>query len=85
MAADTAAAPGVSLSSVPPGGRCRVLDLRLAAAERARLMEMGLTRGAQVTVLRLAPLGDPMEVRVRGYALSLRRAEAAEVLVEVLP
>lgn len=49
-----------------------------------RLMEMGLVRGTTVVVRKLAPLGDPMELWVRGYALSIRRAEAARFTVEPL-
>lgn len=44
---------------------------------RQRILDMGLTRGAEVEVKRMAPLGDPLEIRVRGYMLSLRKAEAA--------
>ena len=47
-----------------------------------RLMEMGLTPGTEVTVVRLAPLGDPMDLRVRGYHLSIRKREAAGICVE---
>ena len=49
-----------------------------------RLMEMGLTRGAKFEVLRYAPMGDPIEIRVRGYNLSLRKSEAAEIQVEAV-
>jgi ferrous iron transport protein A len=50
-----------------------------------RLLEMGLLEGEPVEVLAVAPLGDPIEIRLRDYRLSLRRAEAARVTVEVLP
>jgi ferrous iron transport protein A len=50
---------------------------------RNRLMAMGLTRGTEFQVVRMAPLGDPVEIRVRGFSLSLRRGEAA--IVEVQP
>lgn len=49
----------------------------------ARVLEMGLLPGTSVEVVRLAPLGDPMELRVRGYLLSVRKAEAAQVVVQV--
>jgi ferrous iron transport protein A len=49
---------------------------------RQRLLAMGLVPGTCVTLIRVAPLGDPVEIRVRGYALSLRRAEAACLLLE---
>ena len=47
-----------------------------------RLMELGLTDGEEVEVVRFAPLGDPLEIRIRGYLLSLRRHEARSVLLE---
>ncbi len=49
---------------------------------RAKLLAMGLTKGIKLQVTRVAPLGDPLEVSVRGFSLSLRKAEAAAVLVE---
>jgi ferrous iron transport protein A len=49
-----------------------------------RLLEMGLLEGEEIEVLGFAPLGDPMEIRLRGYRLCLRRAEAARVTVELL-
>ena len=51
-------------------------------AYRRKLLSLGLTPGAEVLVARLAPLGDPLEIRVRGYAMSLRKAEAAVLVVE---
>ncbi len=51
-------------------------------AYRERLLAMGLTRGTEFTIKRVAPLGDPVEITVRGFALSLRREEAAAVMVE---
>ena len=55
-----------------------------AAGSRAamRLREMGILPGTEVRVVRLAPLGDPIEIEVRGFHLSLRKAEAAEILIE---
>ena len=53
-----------------------------ALAYRERLLAMGLTRGTEFTVKRVAPLGDPVEISVRGFALSLRRDEASAVMVE---
>jgi ferrous iron transport protein A len=52
-----------------------------APSLRQRLMEMGVARGQRIEVVRYAPAGDPVEVKVRGYSLSLRRAEAAGILV----
>ena len=69
------------LGSMAVGFRGRVKELRLDPAERARLMEMGLLAGTTVEVVRFAPLGDPVEIKVRGYHLTLRRHEADQVLV----
>ena len=63
--------------------RCRVVGLRASGALRKRLLAMGIVPGADVEALRAAPLGDPVEYRVKGYTLSLRRAEAS--LIEVVP
>lgn len=63
----------------------RSVSLRHVGGERAfrrRLMEMGLVPGTPVTVVNVAPLGDPLEIIVRGGRLSIRKAEAAQVLVE---
>ncbi len=73
-----------TLDLVAPGGRCRVLRLSGAPHIRRRMMDMGITPGAEIEVERLAPLGDPIEVLVRGYHLSLRKREAAQIAVEPL-
>ena len=51
-------------------------------ATRRRIMEMGITRGAEIFVRKVAPLGDPVEITVRGYELSLRKADAEMILVD---
>lgn len=53
-----------------------------ASAYRDRLLAMGLTRGTEFTMKRVAPLGDPVEISIRGFALSLRKDEASAVMVE---
>ncbi|MDI6775489.1 MAG: metal-dependent transcriptional regulator [Verrucomicrobiota bacterium] len=70
------------LADLKPGAKAKVIRVSGAAAANGRLMEMGLTRRAMVTVVRVAPLGDPVEVEVRGYNLSLRKTEARAVEVE---
>jgi Fe2+ transport system protein FeoA len=72
------------LSDVPLAGKGRVLKIGLPADDHRRLMEMGLTRGTAFEVVRYAPLGDPIEIRVRGYNLSLRRNEARAIAVEMV-
>ncbi|MGC9317981.1 MAG: DtxR family transcriptional regulator [Armatimonadota bacterium] len=73
-----------TLDRLCPGDRARVLRLSGQAGIRRRIMDMGLTPGAEVEVERLAPLGDPIEIEVRGYHLSLRKREAAQIAVEPL-
>ena len=74
--------PEVPLSQLAPGRPARVCRVEGQPSVRQRLLEMGLVRGASVQFIRSAPLGDPIEVRVRGYSLSLRRQEAESVFVE---
>ena len=71
-----------TLAELVPGDRGKVVKVAGDADAARRLMEMGLMRGSDVEVLRLAPLGDPLEVRVRGFMLTLRRAEAEHIEVE---
>ena len=70
------------LSELPVGSRSRVVAVEGTDQISSRLMEMGLTPGVQVTLLGTAPLGDPLELEVRGYRLSIRSSEAARVQVE---
>jgi ferrous iron transport protein A len=70
------------LSQLTPGQSGRIVRVEGEASTRQRLQEMGLIRGTRVEFVRVAPLGDPIEVRVRGYSLSLRRREADAVIVE---
>ena len=58
-----------------------VAQVKGQGALRQRILDMGLTKGTEVTVRKVAPLGDPIEVTVRGYELSLRKAEAACILM----
>lgn len=71
----------VTLASLKPGERGVVEGFVQEDELAQRLMQMGVVEGAEVEVLRYAPAGDPLEVRVLGYALSLRGAEAANVLI----
>ena len=67
----------VTLKEVRIGESRSVVKVQGEGALRQRILDMGLTKGTRVTVRRVAPLGDPIEVTVRGYELSLRKAEAA--------
>jgi Fe2+ transport system protein FeoA len=71
-----------SLDRVPVGSSAVVRRVACARPVARRLLEMGLVPGTQVTITRVAPLGDPLELRVRNYALSIRRAEALSIEVE---
>lgn len=71
-----------TLKEVKVGKTARVVKLHGEGALRRRLMDMGLTRGTEVLVRRVAPFGDPIELTLRGYELSLRRADAEMVEIE---
>jgi ferrous iron transport protein A len=70
-----------TLSALPHGAMARVVAVGGAGAVARRLMEMGVVPGAPVRIVKVAPLGDPIQVRVRGYDLALRRAEAQTISV----
>ena len=72
----------MQLAELTSGLRGRVAEVTGSDELSLRLLEMGLTPGAEVVYLGTAPLGDPLEIEVRGYRLSLRRAEAARVIIE---
>ena len=71
-----------TLDTLKIGDSGKIISIRLPATEAQRLTEMGLTAGALIKVERLSPFGDPMEIVVRGYHLSLRKAEASGIEVE---
>lgn len=70
-----------TLRQVKIGESATVVKIHGEGAVRRRIMDMGLTRGVDVTVRKVAPLGDPIEVTVRGYELSLRKADAEMIEV----
>ena len=71
-----------TLKDVKVGSRVKVARLNGEGAVKRRIMDMGITKGAEVYVRKVAPLGDPIEVTVRGYALSLRKADAEMIDVQ---
>ena len=71
-----------TLRDVPIGQTATVRRLAGEGALKRRIMDMGITKGVEVFVRKVAPLGDPLEVMVRGYELSLRKSEAECVLVD---
>ncbi len=72
-----------TLDKLAVGQTGRVKSLSAQGPLRRRLFDMGITQGAQVYLRKTAPLGDPLEITVRGYELTLRKSEAAYVVVEV--
>jgi len=71
-----------TLRQIKVGGSARVVKVHGEGAIRRRIMDMGITKGVEIYVRRVAPLGDPMELTVRGYELSLRLADAENIEVE---
>ena len=70
-----------SLADLPLGQHAEIASIDCERRLSRRLMEMGLLPGTRVRVVRVAPLGDPIELRLRNYSLSVRRAEAARIAV----
>lgn len=71
-----------TLRNIKIGGRAKIVKLHGEGAVKRRIMDMGITRGTEVYVRKVAPLGDPIEVNVRGYELSIRLADADMIEVE---
>ncbi len=71
-----------TLKEIKCGQTVRVIKVDGAGAIRRRIMDMGITRGCEIYLRKVAPLGDPIEVTVRGYELSLRKADAEMIVVE---
>lgn len=73
-----------TLKELKPGDRAVITKVNGEGAIKRRLMDMGVTRGAEVLVRKVAPLGDPIEVNLRGYELTFRKSEAENIMVENL-
>lgn len=74
----------MKLSELKTGMKAKIVAIEGKSDIKRRLRDMGILSGEEVEVLKVAPLGDPVEVRVKGYSLSLRRGEAEAIKVEVL-
>lgn len=72
----------MTLKQVQPGQTRKVTKLTGTGPVKRRIMDMGITKGVEIFVRKVAPLGDPIEVTVRGYELSLRKADAEMIEVE---
>ena len=71
-----------TLREVAIGSTCKVKKLHGEGAVKRRIMDMGITKGVEILVRKVAPLGDPMELNVRGYELSVRKADAEMIEVQ---
>ncbi|MBS0663465.1 MAG: ferrous iron transport protein A [Verrucomicrobia bacterium] len=74
----------IKLSELPVGGRAVVREFPAKDPAFLRMREMGLLVGTTLTLIRTAPLGDPLEIKLRGYHLTIRKVDAARILVEPL-
>lgn len=70
------------LSSIQPGQVVRVIKIDTTGTLKKKIMDMGITKGTLLRIVKFAPLGDPMEILVRGYSLSIRKEDANGILVE---
>ncbi len=71
-----------TLKDIKVGSSATVIKLNGQGAVKRRIMDMGITKGVKINVCKVAPLGDPIEIKVRGYQLSLRKADAEMIEVE---
>ncbi len=75
--------PTRTLDQLPPGQSSRIRRVGGSGPLRRRLLDMGMTRGAEVELVRVAPLGDPIQICLRGYNLALRRSEARLIEIDL--
>ena len=76
-------ADSLPLSSIKVGSVATVTEIKVPPENRGRLLEMGLIVGTSVELVRFAPMGDPVEIKVRGYHLTLRKHEAEQIWVKL--
>ena len=74
----------IPLTKLKIGQKSKVVSLSSTGAVRRHIIDMGITPGAVVIMRKAAPMGDPLEINVRGYELSLRKTEAQEIMVETV-
>jgi ferrous iron transport protein A len=72
----------INLSQLEPGQRAVIVTVTGKGAARRRMIDMGMTRGSQIQVIRKAPMGDPIDFKIKGYHLSLRKSDAELIMVE---
>ena len=73
----------MNLKDLKPGEEGKVISIGERGPLRRRIMDMGVTPGVMIKVIKVAPLGDPIEINIRGYELSLRKKEAQQISIEV--
>ena len=73
----------MTLKDLKPGQECTVISIGERGPLRRRIMDMGVTPGVVIKVIKVAPLGDPIEINIRGYELSLRKSEAEQIKVKL--
>ena len=71
-----------TLKEIQMGVKCKVAQINGSGAVKRRIMDMGITKGTELVVRKVAPLGDPIELTVRGYELSIRKNDAELIIVE---
>ena len=72
----------MTLDRLKPGQTCKIVRVGALGAVKRRIVDMGATKGAPLEVVKVAPLGDPIEIKVKGYSLTLRKGEAAAIEVD---
>lgn len=72
-----------SLDELKPGEKGKIVRVRGKGSVHRRIIDMGVVTGTEVEMQRVAPLGDPIEIKVKGYCLTLRKEEACNIFVEV--
>jgi ferrous iron transport protein A len=73
-----------ALSQINPGKRVKIIQIKGKGSARRRILDMGMIPGAELEVIKRAPLGDPIEFKIKGYNLTLRKNEAEQIIVQPL-
>jgi len=71
------------MSELKPGEKGKVIKISGSGSIHHKILDMGIVKGVEIEVERVAPLGDPVEIKVKGYHLSLRKEEAANIFIEI--
>lgn len=74
----------MNLNEINPKTRCRIIKILGSGGVCRRLLDMGCIKGEEIEVIKVAPLGDPIDIKIKGYHLSLRKEEAKNIEVEII-